>query len=106
MDTWGPGWEHWAVGHNFYAIMVDVHTDGTMPKFITALLKEISTYEQIDLRTSQMMPRETVMVRCDAAGVPIDAIEKTPTIELITEHKFPPGTSAEDALVSLGCEVI
>jgi len=106
MSHWGPGVTHWLVGHTYYAVSVDDVTDGTMPKFITPYFKEIESFTGINMKTSQVLPRPTTFVRCDANGVAIDADTKTPAIELITEFTFPPGTTAEAALESLGCEVV
>lgn len=105
MDTWGPGVTHWAAGDKFYAVMVDDVTDGKLPKFLTGALEEIAQFTDLDVRSHQILPRPTTLVRCDENGVAIDADTATPAVELLTEYEFPPGTSAEDALTAAGYEV-
>lgn len=106
MSGWGPGVTHWQVGEDvFYAINVDDATDGKLPKFITPLFKEIEKFTDIDVKTCQILPTPTTLVRCDENGVAIDSDLTTPAIEIKAEFTFPPGTSAKDALVFLGYEV-
>ena len=112
MGHWGPGVTHWAAGDVFYAVMVDDATNGVLPKFVTAALREIEEFSELldangnfDVRTHVVMPRETTLIRCDAAGIAIDADTSTPAIELLVEHRFPPGTSAVDAITAAGFTV-
>lgn len=102
MGQWGPGVTHWAAGDRFYAVMVDDATDGTLPKFFTGVLNEIAEFTDLDVRSHQLLPRPTTLVRCDADGVAIDADSSTPAVELLTEFTFPAGTTAEAAMVLAG----
>lgn len=105
MARWGPGVTHWQAGDRFYAVMVDTATDGTLPKFLTGVMAEIESFAELGVASHQILPRPTALVRCDAAGVAIDADTSTPAIELLTEFRFPAGTSAEDALIAAGYSI-
>lgn len=59
-----------------------------------AMVDELLTYINVDRSDVTHVMRPTVVLRCDADGLPVDG-DMTPL------RTFPPGTSHEDALAQL-----